>query len=248
MITLPCLDNGVPFPAACQALKEPDGLLAFGGDLSTTRLLQAYRLGIFPWYSAEQPVLWWSPSQRMVLPCTQFNISSNLSKLLKRIARDERRPDAQLVVTTDMAFEDVMRACAAPRGTQSGTWITDEMIAAYTALHHLGYAHSVEVRVNGHLMGGLYGICIGRMFYGESMFSHSSNTSKIALAWLVRFLQKQDVAWIDCQQDTPHLASMGARPVPRAAFLRQVAQAVAQPGFDWPAGHMLADGIIVHPM
>jgi leucyl/phenylalanyl-tRNA--protein transferase len=248
MITLPCLDNGEPFPPACQALKEPDGLLAFGGNLSTSRLLQAYRLGIFPWYSADQPVLWWSPSARMVLQCDAFRISPSLGKLLKRVARNERQHDAAIRVTTDTCFEAVMRACAAPRGEQAGTWITDEMIAAYTELHRQGYAHSIETWQDGRLAGGLYGIGIGRMFYGESMFSTSSNTSKIALAWLVRFLKANQVPWIDCQQDTPHLASMGARPQPRAAFLRHVSEAVNQPALPWPAGQMLGDGTIVHPM
>ncbi|WP_025371746.1 leucyl/phenylalanyl-tRNA--protein transferase [Advenella mimigardefordensis] len=247
-MTLPCLDNNEPFPPACQALKEPDGLLAFGGNLSTSRLLQAYRLGIFPWYSADQPVLWWSPSARMVLQCDEFKVSPSLNKLLKRVARNEREPDAAISVTTDTCFETVMRACAAPRGTQGGTWITEEMIAAYTALHHQGYAHSIETWLDGQLAGGLYGINIGRMFYGESMFSNSSNTSKIALAWLVRFLRANQVPWIDCQQDTPHLASMGARPLPRAAFLRHVSEAVVQPGLCWPAGQMLGDGTIVPPM
>ncbi|AFK63513.1 leucyl/phenylalanyl-tRNA--protein transferase [Advenella kashmirensis WT001] len=248
MITLPCLDNGEPFPPACQALKEPDGLLAFGGDLSTSRLLQAYKLGIFPWYSADQPVLWWSPSARMVLRCDDFRISPSLGKLLKRVARNERQQDAAITVTTDTCFEAVMRACAAPRGAQAGTWITDEMIAAYTELHRQGYAHSIETWLDGQLAGGLYGIGIGRMFYGESMFSTSSNTSKIALAWLVRFLKANQVTWIDCQQDTPHLASMGARPQPRAAFLRHVSETVNQPALLWPAGQMLGDGTIVPPM
>lgn len=244
MITLPCLDNGIPFPPACQALKEPDGLLAFGGDLSSARLLQAYRLGIFPWYSAEQPLLWWSPSARMVLACDSFKISQSLRKLLKRVARDERQDPAHIIVTTDSCFETVIRACAAPRQSQGGTWITDEMIAAYTALHHQGYAHSIETWVDGALAGGLYGICIGRMFYGESMFSWYSDSSKIALAWLVGFLRANNVPWIDCQQDTPHLARMGAQPLPRAQFLRHVAWAVAQPSFSWPTGQMLADGTI----
>ena len=248
MITLPCLDNGVPFPPACQALKEPDGLLAFGGDLSASRLLQAYRLGIFPWYSTDQPLLWWSPSSRMVLRCDDLKISQSLGKLLKRLARNEQQGDSPLKVTTDTCFEAVMRACAAPRGVQGGTWITDEMIAAYTGLHRQGYAHSIETWLDGRLAGGLYGICIGRMFYGESMFSYSSDTSKIALAWLVRFLKANQVSWIDCQQDTPHLASMGAQPLPRAVFLRHVSEAVSQPGLNWPAGQLLADGTIVAPV
>ncbi len=248
MITLPCIDNDMPFPPACQALKEPDGLLAFGGDLSATRLLQAYKLGIFPWYSAEQPLLWWSPSARMVLRCEALKISQSLRKLLKRVAREEQKVDASIRITTDLCFETVMRACAAPRGEQAGTWITDEMIQAYTALHRQGYAHSVEVWTEGELTGGLYGICIGRMFYGESMFSWRNDTSKIALARLVTFLTARQVPWIDCQQNTPHLASMGAQPVPRSQFLRHVADAVKQPAFAWPAGKMMADGTIVPPM
>ncbi len=248
MITLPCLDNDMPFPPACQALKEPDGLLAFGGDLSANRLLKAYRLGIFPWYSAEQPLLWWSPSARMVLKCEDIKVSQSLRKLQKRIARQEQEADAPIRITTDLCFEAVMRACAAPRDGQTGTWITDEMIGAYTALHNQGHAHSIEVWHDGQLCGGLYGVCIGRMFYGESMFSWRSDMSKIALLWLVGFLRASQVPWIDCQQNTPHLASMGALPVARADFLRHVAEAVNMPAFAWPAGQMLANGTIVHPM
>ncbi len=248
MITLPCLDNDMPFPPACQALKEPDGLLAFGGDLSATRLLQAYRLGIFPWYSAEQPLLWWSPSARMVLKCADLKVSQSLRKLQKRIARQEQEADASIRITTDLCFEAIMRACAAPRDQQTGTWITDEMIGAYTSLHNEGHAHSIEVWHDGQLCGGLYGVCIGHMFYGESMFSWRSDMSKVALLWLVGFLRASQVPWIDCQQNTPHLASMGAQPVARADFLRHVADAVNMPAFAWPAGQMLANGTIVHPM
>ncbi len=244
MITLPCLDDGAPFPPACQALSEPDGLLAFGGDLSASRLLQAYRLGIFPWYSDDQPLLWWSPAARMVLKCSDFKVSHSLAKTIKRVARDECQQQARVRICTDTRFEAVMRACAALRRSQAGTWITEEMIAAYCQLHRLGYAHSVETWIEGELAGGLYGICIGRMFYGESMFSRQPDSSKIALAWLVRFLEQRQVAWIDCQQNTAHLASLGARPVSRPLFLEHVAQAVQQPALAWQAGQLLADGQI----
>lgn len=219
-----------PLPPAHRAMREPNGLLAAGRDLSATRLLEAYRGGVFPWYSAGQPVLWWSPDPRMVLHLDEFRLSRSLAKTLRRIAREGRWQ-----VDLDRDFERVMRECAAPRPGQDGTWITPKVIAAYVALHRAGHAHSVEVREDGELVGGLYGVSIGRMFYGESMFARRTDASKTALVTLVSLLRTHGFSVIDCQQATSHLASMGAREVPREAFLATVVQLTAQPGPDWRA-------------
>ena len=207
MLTL--LQDGTPFPPADRALREPDGLLAIGGDLSPARLLDAYRHGIFPWFNEDDPILWWSPDPRLVLLPQEFKISRSLRKTLSR---------KNFEVRTDSAFEQVMRACAAPRKTQHGTWIHEEMIAAYCELHRSGYAHSIEIWMDDELVGGLYGIAIGRMFYGESMFSRRSDASKIALAHLVAQLKRWGYGMIDCQMNTQHLASLGAREIPRKEF------------------------------
>lgn len=201
------LTDNAPFPPVAQALREPNGLLAAGGDLSSARLLEAYRHGIFPWFSTGDPVLWWSPDPRMVLIPDEFKLSDSLAKILRNGAFEVR---------TDTAFEQVMRACAAPRGEQPGTWIDEQMIAAYCALHQSGYAHSVETWLDGKLVGGLYCVAIGQMCYGESMFSLVSNASKIALAHLAR---ESGCLMIDCQMHTPHLASLGARLIPRDEFI-----------------------------
>jgi leucyl/phenylalanyl-tRNA---protein transferase len=214
---IPWLDAGQPFPPVHRALREPNGLLAAGGDLSVRRLLEAYRHGIFPWYSDGQPILWWSPEPRMVLAPVEFVVSRSLRKRLR---------NAGFEVRTDTAFEAVIGECAAPRPDQDGTWITPEMATAYTALHHAGYAHSVETWADGTLVGGLYGVSIGRMFFGESMFSRASDASKIALAHLARQLDRWRFGLIDCQMSTPHLDSLGAREVPRAQFIRAVAELV----------------------
>ena len=215
MIT--CLTNQLIFPNTEQALRNPNGLLAAGGDLSSPRLLEAYRHGIFPWFSQGEPILWWSPDPRMVLNTNEIKISRSLAKIL-------RRDDYE--VSFDTAFEQVMRACSAPRRNQPGTWIVDEMISAYIGLHRTGYAHSVEVRINGQLAGGLYGLAIGRMFYGESMFSTISNASKIALAYLCRQLERWGFKLIDCQMNTAHLTSMGAREIPRSEFITRLQELV----------------------
>ncbi len=207
---IPWLSDNAPFPPVAQALREPNGLLAAGGDLTCARLLDAYRHGIFPWFSPGDPVLWWSPDPRMVLIPDDFKLSDSLAKILRHGAFEVRN---------DTAFEQVMRACAAPRGEQSGTWISEPMIEAYCALHHSGYAHSVETWQDGKLVGGLYGVAIGRMFYGESMFSQVSNASKVALAHLARESGSQ---MIDCQMHTPHLASLGARLMPRDEFISRL--------------------------
>ncbi|RJG04304.1 leucyl/phenylalanyl-tRNA--protein transferase [Noviherbaspirillum sedimenti] len=229
---IPWLEVDAPFPDVAQALTENDGaagLLAAGADLSPERLLQAYRHGIFPWFSEGQPILWWSTDPRMVLMTDRFHISDSLKKTLRKVERS-RAAAGEWEIRFDSAFEEVMRACAAPRVDGPGTWISEEIIAGYGALHRQGYAHSTEAWLNGQLVGGAYGVCIGRMFYGESMFARVSDASKIALAYLVHFLKTNGVAMIDCQQETGHLASLGATPIPRARFLAHLRQAVAQPG------------------
>ena len=180
-----------------------------GGDLSVQRLLAAYKLGIFPWYSPGDPLLWWSPDPRMVLFPNELKISRSLAKVLRHKIYEVR---------FDPCFARVMHECAAPRHDHDGTWISSEMQAAYTHLHELGYAHSVETWIDGELVGGLYGIALGRVFYGESMFSRQADTSKIALAHLCRHLEQQGFAVIDCQMKTAHLATLGGREIPRAHF------------------------------
>lgn len=226
---IPWLYADTPFPPVAQALKEPNGLLAGGGDLSPLRLLAAYRCGIFPWYSPGEPILWWSPDPRMVLFPGALRITRSLAKTLR---------NADYRVTLDSAFAQVIAACAAvPRPGQNGTWITTEMQQAYIRLHALGYAHSIETWRGGQLVGGLYGVAIGRAFCGESMFSHVTDASKIALAHLCRFLAERGFGIIDCQMETAHLTSLGARPIPRDDYLARLAALVEQgdgPG-RWPA-------------
>lgn len=212
--------NDAPFPPVEQAMKKPNGLLAAGGDLSAKRLLDAYRHGIFPWFNAGEPILWWSPDPRMVLIPDEFRISRSLRKTLS---------NANYKIRTDHAFEQVMRACATPRAGQSGTWIHQVMITAYTELHRLGVAHSVETWIGNELAGGLYGVSIGRMFYGESMFSRRPNASKIALAHLCAQLQRWGYGMIDCQMYTPHLASLGAREIPRTEFIHRLQELIHYP-------------------
>lgn len=223
-------------------MSDPDGLLAAGADLSVQRLTEAYSRGIFPWYSEGEPVLWWSPDPRMVLACDDFIVSHSMAKLLRRLAREEQQPHPRVQVRVDTAFERVLAACAAPRDRLSGTWITEDMRDAYAAWHRAGAAHSVETWVDGELSAGLYGISLGGMFYGESMFTHVTDGSKIALAHLVRFLQNHGVPWIDCQQQTRHLASLGARPVPRARFVTRVAELVTLPAPPWQCGRLDTHG------
>ena len=201
-------------------MRSPNGLLAAGGDLKPERLLDAYRHGIFPWFSAGDPILWWSPDPRMVLFPAEIKISHSLRKTLQR---------GQYEVRTDSAFEQVMRACAAPRAGQEGTWIQEEIIAAYVRLHHLGLAHSVETWMDGELVGGLYGVGLGRMYYGESMFSIRTDASKIALAHLAVQLRRWNFGMIDCQMNTPHLATLGAREIPRREFLIRLQELIHYP-------------------
>ena len=223
------------FPPVDTALSEPDGLLAAGGDLSPERILAAYRQGIFPWYSAGDPILWWSPDPRMVLRPRQLRITRSLAKTLRN------KPYA---VTLDCRFADVVEACATtPRPGQPGTWITSEMRAAYRRLHELGHAHSVEVTVAGELVGGLYGIALGRAFFGESMFAHQRDASKIALAHLCRYLAGREFGIIDCQMQTAHLASLGATAIPRRAFIAELDRLIEgdlTPG-RWPAADASGD-------
>ncbi|MCL4744732.1 MAG: leucyl/phenylalanyl-tRNA--protein transferase [Burkholderiaceae bacterium] len=211
-------------------MRDPDGLLAAGRDLDARRLLEAYRKGVFPWYSQGQPVLWWSPDPRMVLRLESFRITRSLAKSLRRVRRDGR-----WTVTLNEDFAGVMRACAEPRADQDGTWITADIVAAYCALHGQGNAHSVEVREDGALVGGLYGVSIGRMFYGESMFTRRADASKLALCALVHTLRACGFRMIDCQQNTGHLASLGATQVRREWFLQQVCELASMPAPDWKA-------------
>ena len=230
---IPWLRRDTPFPPVGRALGYPNGLLAAGADLSPERLVDAYRHGIFPWYSEGEPILWWSPDPRMVLFPAELKISRSLRRRLKR-------PDYR--VRLDTAFAEVIDACAAPRGDGAGTWITAAMRRAYVRLHELGWCHSVEVWTDDQgLAGGLYGVAIGRAFYGESMFSRASDASKIALAHLTRYLEGRGFAVIDCQMSTAHLASLGAREISRAEFvggLREWAVPAAPPS-RWPADDAL---------
>ena len=226
---IPWLESHSPFPDVSEALTmDAPGLLAAGADLSPQRLLAAYRRGIFPWFSEGQPILWWSTDPRMVLMTDNFKVSDSLRKTLRKVERSMEQGGAWQV-RFDNAFEAVMRACAAPRKDGPGTWISEDIINGYTGLYALGYAHSAEVWLDGKLVGGAYGVCIGRMFYGESMFARVTDASKIALAYLVGFLRSHGVAMVDCQQETSHLASLGAAPITRAAFLRHLSQAIEQP-------------------
>jgi leucyl/phenylalanyl-tRNA--protein transferase len=214
------LQSGEPFPPLSDALAEPNGLIAAGGELSATRLIDAYHHGIFPWFNPGQPVLWWSPDPRMVLIPQEFKIARSLTKALRNRAYEVR---------ADTDFEAVITACAQPRATQDGTWISAEMIAAYCTLHELGIAHSVETWIDGELAGGLYGVALGRMFYGESMFTRAPDASKIALVHLARQLARWQFGMIDCQMHTPHLAALGAREIPRADFMRKLQELVNYP-------------------
>jgi leucyl/phenylalanyl-tRNA--protein transferase len=218
-------DDNQPFPPPDRALTEPDGLLAAGGNLSPRRLLRAYRLGIFPWYSTGQPILWWSPDPRLVLLPESVNVSRSLRKTLKK---------NQFTITSDIAFAAVIAACAAPRALDSGTWITLEMHRAYCRLHQLGHAHSIEIWHKNELVGGLYGVAVGQVFFGESMFSAMSDASKVALVALAAQLRRWAFALIDCQVHTEHLARMGAMDIPRTMFLQLLARYCPLPGQDGP--------------
>ncbi|MBI1283810.1 MAG: leucyl/phenylalanyl-tRNA--protein transferase [Thiobacillus sp.] len=213
------------FPPVESALRDPNGLLAMGGDLSLERLLDAYRHGIFPWFNPGDPILWWSPDPRMVLAPQDIRVTRSLAKRVRNGGFELR---------VDSAFAEVMRACAAPRDGDAGTWISPPMVAAYTRLFDAGYAHSVETWHDGALVGGLYGVAIGRMFYGESMFSRMPDASKVALVRLARQLQQWRFGLIDCQMETAHLASLGARTMPRSMFTARLEELVNLPHLPGP--------------
>jgi leucyl/phenylalanyl-tRNA---protein transferase len=214
------LERGDAFPPVERALKNPNGLLAAGADLSFERLLEAYRRGIFPWYSSGQPPLWWSPDPRMVLYCGELKVSRSLAKSVRNKGYEVR---------IDTAFADVLRGCAEPRRYEASTWLGSDMRTAYARLHQEGYAHSFETWRDGELVGGLYGVALGRMFFGESMFSRATDASKVALVSLVEALKARAFPLIDCQMHTPLLESLGAREIPRREFLRALAGLVNYP-------------------
>lgn len=227
MSAIPWLGPNDPFPNP-QTESDPDpevpGLLAVSERIFTGQLLRAYQRGIFPWYSERQPVLWWSPDPRMTLNPAEFKVSHSLRKSIKQFLDD---PDMQLCV--DLDFAGVMRACATTeRVGQDGTWITHEIIDAYSTLHEQGYAHCISIAQRSHIIGGLYCVCLGKIVFGESMFSRANDSSKLALAALCAWCYDHGVTLIDCQQETAHLRSLGAKPIPRSAFLQHLQQAVLQ--------------------
>lgn len=231
-LSLPWLEPGSAFPPAASAWdaqSDAPGLLAAGGDLDVDTLQRAYAHGIFPWFSQGQPILWWSPDPRMALQVANFRLHRSLRKVLLRF-----RADARCEVRFNTAFPAVIQACAStPRQGQPGTWIVPAMVQAYTRLHAAGHAHSVETWIDGELVGGLYCVALGRAVFGESMFARVPDASKIALAALVGFCRHHAIALIDCQQNTRHLASLGAAEMPRAAFLAHIQQAQREPGVNW---------------
>ncbi len=220
---IPWLRPGDPptaFPPVETALAEPDGLLCAGGDLAPERLIEAYRRGIFPWFSTGQPILWWSPDPRTVLYPSELHVSRSLARTLRRRG---------FAMSVDQAFDAVVAGCADPQRRPEGTWITHQMRAAYLRLHELGYAHSVETWDDGRLVGGIYGVALGRAFFGESMFSAEPDASKVAIWALSHSLQQRNFRFIDCQVASPHLASLGARSLPRREFLHELAAATSGP-------------------
>jgi leucyl/phenylalanyl-tRNA---protein transferase len=217
---IPWIRGNAPFPPIGKALTSPNGLLCAGGDLSPERLIDAYSHGIFPWYSEGDPILWWSPDPRMVLFPDELRVSHSLRKTVERGVYEIR---------FDTAFRAVIEQCAAPRDGQGGTWIVPEIMDAYTRLHELGFAHSVESWRDGELVGGLYGLSLGQAFFGESMFSRADDASKVALVKLVGRLKASGCRIIDCQQATAHLASLGAREIPRGEFAQRVRESLQYP-------------------
>jgi leucyl/phenylalanyl-tRNA---protein transferase len=244
---LPWITYDEPLPPATSALSEEngfEGLVCASLDLTTNRLLEAYPKGIFPWFSEGQPVLWWSPNPRMVLKLENFRLHRSLEKVMRRNLAEALTTGNGWQIRVNTSFERVMRACAEPRPGQNGTWITDDIIAAYRGLHALGKAHSVEVwrietennQATEQLIGGLYGVCLGKMFYGESMFAREADSSKTALTWLVGFLARYGVPMIDCQQNTKHLSFMGAKEISRTEFLSSIATLIKQDSIVFPIG------------
>lgn len=221
---IPFLGPTDPFPSVDQALDHPDGLLAAGGTLTLKRLVEAYRQGIFPWFNEGDPVLWWSPDPRTVLVPSSIHLSHSLKKRLRK---------DNFALTIDAAFGRVLDGCAAPRAEESGTWLTGQMRRAYMSLHLAGLAHSVEVWMGGELAGGVYGVALGRMFFGESMFSRRTDASKIAIARLAAQLDRWGFPIIDCQLETDHLMSLGAERMRRSEFVREVARLAGEPAPTW---------------
>ena len=233
MTALAWLAPGDPFPPTSQALEDPAGLLAAGADLSTSTLLKAYRRGIFPWYSDGQPILWWSPEPRLVLFPEHFHAS-------RRLLRSLRQPHWRFSLNT--AFERIIEACAdTPRRGQGGTWITAEMHDAYCQLHQLGHAHSLEVWHGNEIVGGIYGVRVGRVFFGESMFSHARDASKAAMAMLCRIHDTLQMELLDCQVESAHLLSLGAEILPRSEFEQQLAALTLTDTPPWP---VIAPGVL----
>ncbi|MEP6782243.1 MAG: leucyl/phenylalanyl-tRNA--protein transferase [Acidobacteriota bacterium] len=221
---IPFLGPADPFPSVDQALDNPDGLLAAGATLSTRRLVDAYRRGIFPWFNEGDPILWWSPDPRTVLRPSQIHISHSLRKRLRRHG---------YLVTIDRVFARVLAGCAAPRVDDSGTWLSVAMRGAYTVMHAAGLAHSIEIWMDGELAGGIYGVGIGRMLFGESMFAHRTDASKIAIACLAAQLDRWEFPLIDCQLETAHLVSLGAEAMPRRRFVAEIARLVDEHAPAW---------------
>jgi leucyl/phenylalanyl-tRNA--protein transferase len=228
---IPFLGPSDPFPPVEQALDEPDGLLAAGGSLTTKRLLDAYRQGIFPWFNEGDPILWWSPNPRAVLRPSRIHVSHSLKKRLKKQA---------YWITIDRAFARVLEGCAAPRADETGTWLSTPMRRAYSALHAAGVAHSIEVWMDGELSGGMYGVAIGRVFFGESMFARRTDASKIAMVGLAAQLDRWGFPLIDCQLETEHLVSLGAEAMPRPQFIAEIGRLVKEPPPVWALDEDLA--------
>lgn len=228
---IPFLGPADPFPPVEQALDEPDGLLAAGGSLTAKRLVDAYRRGIFPWFNEGDPILWWSPDPRTVLRPSQIHVSHSLRKRLKK---------QDYFITLDRAFARVMEGCAAPRAHEAGTWLSAPMQRAYATLHAEGLAHSVEVWMDGELAGGAYGVSIGRMFFGESMFTRRTDASKIAMARFCAQLDRWEFPLIDCQLETEHLLSLGAEAIPRPQFIAEVERLVDLRAPEWKLDDDLA--------
>lgn len=227
-------DPRQPFPPANRAMRDPNGLLAIGGDLSVTRLLRAYSQGIFPWYNPDEPILWWCPDPRAVLVPAEFHTSRSLQRRLRK---------GDFAISFDRVFEKVVESCAAPRSRGRGTWLGADMQRAYSELFRLGHAHSLEVWKEGRLVGGIYGVALGRVFFGESMFSAIEDASKVALHHLCRQLTKWGYHLLDCQIASAHLTSLGAIEIPRDEFLHRLRQAQEQPGrdSDWVFEYHLPD-------
>ncbi len=222
---IPWLGPDSRFPPVEQATADPNGLLAAGGDLSVARLVEAYGKGIFPWFNEDQPILWWSPDPRMVLFPAELKVSRSLARTLR---------NCRFEVRADTAFREVIERCRLSRRDQAGTWITAPMVEAYCELHRAGVAHSVETWLDAELVGGLYGVALGRAFFGESMFTRATDASKVALVTLVRQLERWGFEMVDCQMNTAHLASFGAREIPRAEFTRRLRELIHYPSVPAP--------------